>query len=199
MNMYVYFNGAGDIQSISPAPLLDENLPSKCLFALFPISDVEGFLLAKKNTFDFFVKTDNAVDTKYTIVKKYTPTLSQVRTLASFMTEITEVANATIIIGHDPKEHAVIVSVGPDITAVDTCYINETIFNKFSNTHCIELYFTKQNDPYFLIHTISLNPRKLLAAGTLRFAHTKNLSTASLYAQQVIRGYSYTPRIKDDI
>jgi hypothetical protein len=97
--MYVYFNGAGDIQSISPAPLLDENLPSKCLFALFPISDVEGFLLAKKNTFDFFVKTDNAVDTKYTIVKKYTPTLSQVRTLASFMTEITEVANATIIIG----------------------------------------------------------------------------------------------------
>lgn len=188
MNMYVYFDSVGDIQMISPILMIGTSVPADWLFALFHMSVVEDFLLAKKNTFDFYV---TYTDSEYMIVRKYVPTLSQVRSLDTFLTEITYVENATIIVENNLHDNTVIISVGDELTRETTNYADATILSKFVSTPRIELYFTKHCDPHYLMHTISLVPRELVAAGTLKFTHTNDLSSASLYARRVIRDYSY--------
>jgi hypothetical protein len=86
--MYVYYDNNGNIKTISNEV---QNLPTETYsFAMFPLPEVEAFLMGKKNPFDFNLKTvKRATGTEYKIVRKQPIDVSLIRVLDNFLTEVT--------------------------------------------------------------------------------------------------------------
>lgn len=197
--MYVYFDEKGDIKSISPElNTLEDGIRVTTVL----LSEVKDFLLGKKNVSEYYVK-QLAGGTQFTIVMKYVPTLSRVRTLDNFLAEIHTMPkskDAYILIENYIKEKKIILSLGKLVKLL----LNEgpddvqNLIESFSAQQQSFLFFTNKGNPYSLLHSIMFSPRDLFLREELEFSYTVDLSSASVYTKRLLDRYSYK-RIGDEL
>jgi len=196
--MYVYFDAQGNIKAISP----DADSLSASLYgsAMFPLADVESFLTAKKNTFDFYVKsmeTFNKVE--YKILRKKQIEISKVRAADTYLTEITSTRvqkDTIILIENFISLKQLKITITPELRTLKeegSVEAQESIVN-FINTPAATLFFTKKQDPYFLIHSFLFSPKTLFDEGSLTIDYEKNLKNLSVFTRRIINRYTYIER-----
>lgn len=196
--MYVTFDIRGEIKSISPSPSYN-TIDSSFTVATFPLKEVEDFLLAKKNTFDYYVQRVRKVGGKeYKITRKITE-VSYVRTLDNFLTEIKPMArimDAVIGVENFIEEKKIKLTMNPIIKIMLDEGTDDQIdsIENFVNAPVSHIFFTKKNDPYLHIHTLSFLPKDLFERETIYFDYQADLSNASVYTRKLVEGYSYSTR-----
>ncbi|HEY6435521.1 MAG TPA: hypothetical protein VIY47_02950 [Ignavibacteriaceae bacterium] len=193
--MYVYFDKAGNIKTISNEL---QTLPDdQYSVTMFPLSEVESFLLGKKNPYDFYIKvTKRATGTEYKIVRKEPITANYVRTLDAFLTEIRKMPrsrDANLLITNFTTEKKIVL----DLSSVLAVLLEEgtddeqDAITSFINTPQSSIFFTVKGDPFFLLHIVTFVPRELFSEGTLHFEYDKDLSETSLFTKKIVDKYSY--------
>jgi hypothetical protein len=196
--MYVYFDSQGNIKAISP----DADSLSSSLYgsAMFPLVDVEPFLTAKMNTFDFYVKsTETFNKIEYKIVRKQQIKISNVRAADTYLTEITSnrVQKDTIIlIENFISLKQLKITITPELRILKeegSAEAQESIVN-FINTAVATLFFTKKQDPYFLIQSFLFSPKTLFDEGSLTINYEKDLKNLSVFTRRIINRYTYIER-----
>lgn len=195
--MYVTFDIRGEIKSIAPSP----NYGNDPAFTVctFPLKEVEDFLLAKKNPFDYYVQRVRKVGGKeYKLTRKISE-VSYVRTLDNFLTEIKSMArisDAVIGIENFVEEKKIKLTLNPILKIM----LDEGTDDEIDNIENLiaaplsYLFFTRKHDPYFHIHTLTFMPRELFDKEVLHFEYEADLSDVSVYTRKVVEGYSYSTR-----
>lgn len=192
--MYVYFDMNGDIKTISPDPV---DLFGDYTATTAPLTEVEDFLLGKKNPFDYYVKvTKGIASSSYKITKKQALEATSIRTLDNFLTEVKTIsksANAFVLIENIIEEKKIKISLNSIVKVLleeGTDKDHEIILSFISHPPA-PLYFTRKDDPYFLLHTVIFSPRELYDSGELFYEYSIDLSNSSVYTKKIYNGYSY--------
>lgn len=195
--MYVYFDANGDIKTISPDPVIVSDSYS---VATFPLEEVKDILEGKKNPFDFYVKITKAIgSTTHKITRKQVLEVSYVRTLDNFLTEVKTMAksaDAFVLIENIVSEKKIKISLNRVLRVLleeGSDKDQETVTSFISNPSTA-LFFTRKNDPYFLLHTLIFSPKELFEKSELFWDYNVDLSNSSVYTKKILDGYSY--RIK---
>jgi hypothetical protein len=195
--MYVYYDKNGDIKAITPG--LDESFSSICNVAIFPLSEVEMFLTAKKSTFEYIVtKITNFAGDKFKLQKKPS-TISYTRTLDSYLTKIEPVRQGKIIlVENDTIAKTINIYLSSEFRELhehgseeEQDSVEDFIRHGYST-----IYITERNNPYSLRHTVTFSPRELFEKGSLHFSHENNYTNSSAYTKKIISGYGYKERVK---
>lgn len=196
--MYVYFDSTGNIKAISPdADSMNATLYSS---AMFPLADVEPFLTAKKNTFDFYVKViETFTKIEYKITRKQQIQISNIRVADAFLSEINSYRiqkDTIILIENFISLKQLKITITPELKILQqegSPEAQDNIIN-FINTPTAALFFTKKHDPYFLIDTILFSPKGLFDNGTLTIEYKKDLENLSVFTKRIINLYTYIER-----
>jgi hypothetical protein len=188
--MYVYFDSDGNIKSIAPDP--DVVSSSSYSTAMFPLAEVEPFLTAKKSTFDYYISVvKKLLSVEYKLVRKVTPAIAQLRLLDSFLVELKHITDEPVIaIENYVSAKQIKISLSPDAKEVD----ENNVLDDFAKIPTSYLFFTKKNDPYFLVHTITFSPNELVNTGSITIPYENNLAGLSVFTKKIINDYSYTER-----
>ena len=188
--MYVFFDHNGEIKAI--APTLDENLSTSYSTASFPLSEVEVFLRAQRNAFDYKVNVSERPGGKiYKIVKKI-DNINYVKTLDSYLTKIEDVKSSNaIIVTNNTLKKFVSVEIVKDFKAAYEQNTEDDNVYSFFNSGISSIYLTKKNNPYHLLFTVSFIPRELLVSDILYFNYTGSYNSSSAYTKKLINGYGY--------
>lgn len=195
--MYVYFDANGDIKTISPDPVL---LADVYTVTTIPLTEVEDFLLGKKNPSDYYIKSTKVLaGTTYKITRKQTLEISYVRTLDNFLTEVKTMAKsaeASVLIENIVKEKKIKITLNKVIKVLfeEGSDIDQETVSSFINYSSAALFFTRKGDPYFLLHTLIFSPKELFDKEELYWDYNVDLSNSSVYTKKIIDGYSYKVR-----
>lgn len=190
--MYVYHDKNGDIKAITP--ILEENMSNFFNVATFPIQDVELFLTGKRNTFDYYIKSNIRINkTIYTINKKLKD-ISLTRTLDNYLTKIdTDNSSSIITIVNDIQKKLVSIEISSDFK--DLYYSGDDeqkeYISEFLNIGQTSIYITEKNNPYNLRFTISFSPKNLFDNNIIYFPYKDNYENSSAYTKKVVSKYKY--------
>lgn len=197
--MYVFFDKNGDIKAITPS--LDDSLSTSFSAATFPLAEVEVFLTAERNTFDYYVKkTDKLSGTTYKLIKKKSD-INYTRTLDSYLTKVEDAKRneSILVITNDVVNKVMSVEIDKEFK---TAYVNQRgseeqqeSMDDFFNKGPSIVYLTKRNNPYHLLFSFSFTPRDLLSAEKLYFNYTGDYNEASVYTKKLITGYGYKEKV----
>lgn len=193
--MYVYYDKNGDIKAITPAPDTELSLSFSVITAA--LSEVELFLKGKKNPYDFHIrKIEKDGKVSYGIVRKQTNlAISFIRTLDNYLTKINETLDEKAIVYIVNKIKYKTIELHINEIFKDQCVNNST--NNPSDTEFIRqgqlhLYFTKKNDPYYLLYSVSFHTNALFNDEILCFNYGDiDLSTCSVYTKRLVNNYCY--------
>ncbi len=199
--MFLVFDLNGDIKSISPVK--EEKLDKSLECIEIALSEVEDFLTAKKNIFDYYIKITNRAAVKsYTVTKKVS-NISQARDVETALTEIFEDAakKELILVTNNIPSKTITISLTREFEYTQLLGTDEELdkIQTFLNTPKSSLFFTKPGDPYFLLHTINFVPRELLNENKLVIKYKPNLAKASLFTQKLLDKYSYVIEKKNGV
>jgi hypothetical protein len=191
--MYVFYDKNGDIKAITPS--LDENFAITHSVATFPLSEVEGFLTAVKNTFDYRVKkVEKLSGITHKLIKKYSA-ISYTRTLDSYLTKVepAKITDNTITIVNDIVNKVISVKLAKEFKEMYENGTEEEQENvsDFLNKGPSTLYVTKRNNPYNKLFAVSFTPKMLFDAEKLYFNYTGEYNDVSIYTKKLITGYGY--------
>lgn len=188
--MYVFFDKNGEIKAI--APTLDESLSTSFSVASFPLNEVEMFMTAQKNAFDYQIrKTERPTGTVYRLVRKQT-NVNYIKTLDSYLTKI-EDANkgSALIVTNNTEKKYVSLELVKEFKAAYEQNTDDDSVADFFNSGTSNIYLTKRNNPYHLLFTVSFMPRSLLVSDILYFNYTGNYTNSSAYSKKLITGYGF--------
>lgn len=195
--MYVYFDEAGDIKTISPDPV---DTTYGYSVSTFLLSDVECFCRGIKNPSDYRVKSSkHTTGVSYSIIRKHVLVVSHVRTLDKYLTEVGTMptsSDAFVLIENIVNENKIRVSINPvlrSMLAEGTDEDQEAVTFLLGNA-TTSLFFTPKNDPYMLLHTFTFSPAELFALGEMYQQYTVDLTKTSVYTKKLIDKYSYIIR-----
>ena len=196
--MYVYFDVNGDIKSISPHH--DAELDDLYSSTTLPLDKVGDFLTGKLNTFNYRINViKTALSTDYTIEKKVVKIPNLQRRVDTYLTQIENIPrnrDASIIIENIIADKHIKLKINPSVKVLQEDGTDEEkdSIEKFIDTPMASLFFTKKDDPYFLLHTIDFVPAELFEEGTLYIKYAMDLKGVSVYTQKLINGYSYSEK-----
>lgn len=193
--MYVFYDKNGDIKAITPT--LDEFFSNNFSSATFPLSEVEMFLTAQRNTFDYKVKqTDRISGTVFTLIKKQS-NVNYTRTLDSYLTKVEDAKRFEDIltITNITDDNVISVEINKDFKEL---YIKnecteeqqESIATFFTSGPSV-VYLTKKNNPYHLLFSFTFTPIDLIRVDKLYFNYTGDYTDTSVYTKKLIIGYGY--------
>jgi hypothetical protein len=190
--MHVYFDSVGDIKSISPDELSDCDDFS---VTMLPLHEVMDFLTGKKSTQNFFVKIVKKLnEVTYSIKVKDSGIQGYKRTSSQYLTEGVKNIDPIVIIDNDTIRKIISIK----IATIDTNAADIELVTQFLQSASSLLFFTKKNDPHFLVHTIAFSPTELHKTKILTISYTANLDDVSMYTQQLVNRYSYISRGKEE-
>ena len=197
--MYVFYDKNGDIKAITPT--LDEFFSNNFSSATFPLSEVEMFLTAQRNTFDYKVKqTDRISGTVFTLIKKQS-NVNYTRTLDSYLTKVEDAKRFEDIltITNVISDKVISIEINKEFEELyirDKCSEEqqESINSFFANGPSI-VYLTKKNNPYHLLFSFSFTPKDLLSVDKLYFNYEGDYTDTSVYTKKLIIGYGYNERV----
>ncbi len=193
--MYLYYDKSGNIKSISPDP---QDLSDEYTSVMFPLKEVEDFLLGKKNPFDFYIKpTKRVIGNEYKITRKHIVEANLAKTLDNYLTEVPTLprsSDANILIQNfvDKKEIHVSLSVVLKVLRNEGNDEQQESVAAFFNAPVSSLFVTAKGNPYHLLHTITFSPNTLFEQEILVFKYNTDLSSSSVFTKKLISGYSYT-------
>lgn len=196
--MYAFYDRNGDIKAITPS--LDENFAATHSVATFPLSEVEGFLVGSKNTFDYRIKkVEKLAGITYKLVKKYSA-ISYTRSLDSYLTKIepAKITDNTITIVNDVVNKVISVHLAKEFKEM---YENGTEeeqedVSDFLNKGPSTMYVTKKNNPYHRMFSFTFTPKMLFDAEKLYFNYKDNYNDVSIYTKKLISGYGYKEKVE---
>jgi hypothetical protein len=196
--MYVFFDKNGDIKAITP--VLDEGLSLVFSSANFPLTEVEGFLKAEKNTFDYQVRrTERIVGETFTLVKKQS-LVNYTRTLDSYLTKIENAKriNNILTVTNDTIKKVIVVELAKEFKEmfVSGTEEDQELVSKFIGHGPTTMYLTKKDNPYHLLYTFSFLPRDLFETERLYFTYEGDYTNTSIYTKKIINGYGYRERVE---
>jgi hypothetical protein len=191
--MYVYFDDAGDIKAIAPRP--DSSYSNDFSYATFPLKEVEGFITAQKNSFNYMVKEVTKFSgVTYCIVKKASH-VSYTRSVNNYLSLVApaSVKSSIITIVNDTRQQKISIQLAKDFEDMynETPDEHQLILDKFLNGAMSDLHFTRQNNPYVLLQTVSFSPTELFSRHVLEFKASRILNNASVYTRKLIGNYGY--------
>lgn len=201
--MYVFYDKNGDIKAITPN--LDPALSLEFSVATFPLTEVEMFLVGQRNPFDFSIKKiTRAGGDKVKIVRKeYEVNLT--RTLDNYLTQVDMLRDQEPIIRIvlNLYENSIKLHLDPlykDLLAFGSEDEQDDV-QSFINFPQSVLYFTKKNNPYHLLYSISFKPRELFENQTLEydFGNEVDLSNSSVYTKKLVNSYGYKIKGKKNV
>ena len=196
--MYVYFDSNNDIKAITPMP--DVTLAAGFNSATFPLSDVEMFMTGQKNPFDFTVKKIKRIGGESYVLAKKETHINITRTLDNYLMKISECIEDIPILKIMVDESAKHVTMYLDQSYKDIYKFGvdeeRQDVENFINCNDITLYFTRKNDPYYLLHTVIVSPRELFEADKMSIPYPEyiDLSNSSVYTRKVLSSYGYRIR-----
>jgi len=196
--MYVYYDVNGDIKSICPHH--DTALDNLYNSTTLPLETVGDFLTGKLNTFNYRIKVvKTTLSTDYTIEKKIASVPNLLRRADTYLTQIENIPrnrDASIIIENIVSDKHMKLKINPSVRVLreDGTDEEKDGIEKFIDTPVVSLFFTKKDDPYFLLHTIDFVPAKLFEEGALYIKYPMELKNVSVYTQKLINGYSYSEK-----
>lgn len=191
--MYVFFDSKGDIKAITPNP---DSVFEGFSSATFPLAEVEDFLKGIKNPFNYSVKkTVHLEGYSFKLVKKDFKVVVT-RSLDSYLTPVSSITTGTkpaLLITTDVMENTI--SLDLNINH-DELIDGEDHASAFAGNTPVNLYFTKKNNPYHLLHSIMFIPSILQQEIHAKFHYSPeiDLSKSSVYTRKLIGSYGY--RIK---
>jgi hypothetical protein len=193
--MYVTFDVRGEIKSIAPNP--SYHLDKDFTVATFPLNDVEEFLDARKSPFDYYIQRVKKVGGREFKITRKVSDLNYVRTLDNYLSEIKPMArfrDAVIGIENFINEKRIKLSLNPILKIMLDEGTDEEIDNieKFISTSASSIFFTRKDDPYLHLATITFLPRILFEQEVLQYTYEADLSNASVYTRKIVEGYSYS-------
>lgn len=195
ITMCVYFDLLGEIKSISPTP--NPALSGSHSIINVPLHDVEDFLIGIKNPFDYCIKLTNRTGAKsYKIVRKEKLDVNCLRSADSFLTEIPTLAKSSepnILIENSVDTKKLTISINSAIRDLLTDGTDDEMEKIISliNTPFMHLFFTRKNDPYYLLKSVTISPKDLFDKGTLHLDYTEDLVNVSLFTKKLVDRYSY--------
>jgi hypothetical protein len=193
--MYVFYDKNGDIKAITP--VLNDTYAADFSVATFPLSEVEMFLTAQKNTFDYQVKVvEKITGITYSLVKKQL-NINYTRTLNTYLTKVDEVLpnGNSVIITNDTVRGGVFIEVNKALKEVHKQIASseeqEDVVNNFFNSGPSIVYLTKENNPYHLLFSFSFLPKTLFSVDKLYFPYKGSYTNTSAYTKKIIVGYGF--------
>jgi hypothetical protein len=196
--MYVYFDTAGEIKSIASDP--STAFSDTYSLITTPLDEVDSFLTGRKNPFDYYVKTVSRLGiVSYKITRKAVIGTNTLRSVDTFLTELLAYnrgSDANIFVENFVESKTLKISVNPDIKTLLECGSDVEIekLTSLVNTPLLYLFFTKKNDPHFLLKTISVSPKELFNCSAVHINYAEDLSDASVFTKKLIDGYGYITR-----
>jgi hypothetical protein len=195
--MYVYFDRAGDIKAIAPAP--DPQFEGTFSSTTFQLTELEGFLTGKKNPSEYQIKkTVNLAGESHKLLKKVVSE-SHVRTLDNYLTKIDEKKKglSLIRIVNDIQKKEFMIEATRDLIEMsntDDEDYRDMLSDFLVNGHST-IYITKRNNPYSLLFSISFLPSELINQEKLYFPYDEMYTNTSAYTKKLITGYTYRERL----
>lgn len=193
--MYVFYDKNGDIKAITPIP--DENYSVNFFMATFPLAEVEMFLTAQKNTFDYSVKSiEKLTGTTYALVAKKI-NINRTRALNTYLTKVDGIITEgnTVIITNDTNKGRITVELNAILKKI---YMQKhlpenqlDLFDDLLNSGTSTVYLTKRNNPYHLLFSFSFLPKSLFSVDKLYFSYNNSYTDTSVYTKKVLDGYGY--------
>jgi 16S rRNA C1402 (ribose-2'-O) methylase RsmI len=174
---------------------LDDGFNNTHSVATFPLEDVEMFLTAQKNTFDYHIKKiDKITGSTYKLTKKQS-TISYTRTLDSYLTKIenTTPKGNIITVVNNTKDRVISIELLKEFKEI---YKNGSEDEQESVSDFLKkgtsiLYLTKKNNPYWLLFSFSFIPQDLFEKEILYFNYENNYNDTSVYTKKLINSYGY--------
>jgi hypothetical protein len=195
--MYVFYDKNGDIKAITPN--IDKNLENIYFMVTFPLSEVEMFLTARKNTFDYQIKRFDKLDgTTYKFIKK-TSNVIFTRTLDSYLTKVDDTTpyGAILTITNVTYDNVIIVELAKEFREIyENNSEDQEGLLKFINSGPSALYLTRKNNPYHLLFSCIFSPKELFSVERLYFNYDGNYTDVSIYTKKLINGYVYKEKIR---
>ncbi len=196
--MYVFYDRNGDIKAITPT--LDEYFSTIFHSATFPLTEVDGFLRAEKNTFDYQVKKFETLTSEICKIVKKKSQIAYIKTLDNYLTKVEDVDgnHNTLIITNNVSDRVIGIELTKDFKELIKLGDNETqdIINEFMNCGPSMIYITAKNNPYHLLFSFSFTPAALVDARTLYFKYNDVCSDTSAYTKKLIAGYGFKERVR---
>lgn len=197
--MYVYYDKQGDIKAITPQE--DESFSKSYNHVLLPLSEVEPFILGKKNSFEYMIKkTQKLSGDTLKLIKKYT-NLNLTRSMDNYLTKVRTTTDS------EPVVKIVVNSFNKKINVIlnpsyKEMYENGTEDEKdkiddFIRSGSSSIHITEKDNPYCLYTSISFLPKELFDKLRLDFTYDEglDLSSSSAYTKRLLASYQYV--IKD--
>lgn len=193
--MYIFYDKNGDIKAITP--ILDENYSVNFSVATFPLPEVEMFLTAQKNTFDYSVKSvEKLTGTSYVLVNKHI-NVNRTRTLNTYLTKVDGIIprGNTVTITNDANKGGIFVEVDKALREIyahnQLAEDQSDIFDNILNSGPSTVYLTEKNNPYHLLFSFSFLPKTLLDTDKLFFPYYNKYTNTSVYTKKILDGYGY--------
>jgi hypothetical protein len=188
--MHVYFDKVGNIKVISPT--VDENI-SDLDYCKVSFTEVENFLTGTANTYDFYVSNISKTNIpEYKITKKEIFDKIFLRTIDSYLTQVPQdniTHNAAIIIENFISNKKIRIIINGNFIRLSKS--NDIDLTSLITPDLIPLYFTKKNDPYFLLHKLMFSTETLFSKQALFFEYTCELNDVSVFMHKSTDNYYY--------
>ena len=189
IEMHVFYDKDGDIKGMSPSQNDYDNPDWSS--AMFPLEEVESFLLGKKNSFNYKIKKiKNLAGEKFVISEKVTNPI-YTRSVDNYLKEIeAPEAHVTVItITNQKTDKMFVVEFSKEFKLL--CEDNTEIIQDILSKGMVYIYITKKHNPYHLLFKINLSPKELLEKDFLTFEYDGVIEDASAYTKKILGNYGY--------
>ena len=191
--MYVFYDKDGEIKGMAPSQndFSDPNWSS----AMFPLEEVELFILGKKNSFNYRVKKiKNLAGEKFILSEKLIH-VTYTRTLDYYLKEVEapESHVTTITVTNQKTDKIFIIEFSQEFKLL--CEDNKKVLEYILSEDVISIYITKKHNPYHLLYKINFSPIELLEKGSLTFNYEDVIENASAYSKKAGCGYVEINRV----
>lgn len=185
--MYVYFDEAGDIKSITP--VTDDDLVDYRITEI-SATDAVDFLTGIKNVHRYAVVEDKATG-NFILVSKHTEQ-DQLSTLGLYLLEVTDEFhdNHDIMIEHDVRRKHLRITLSGTGISKEATLRNKTLIANYSN---LTFYFTCFGDPNMLICSFGISVSDLIKGDVYVNLehHGDELTNATLFTKKILSKYHH--------
>lgn len=185
--MYVYFDEAGDIKSITPVK--DNDLVDYRITEM-PAQDAVDFLTGTKNVHRYAVVEDKETG-DFIFVSKHTEQ-DQLSTLGLYLLEVTDefYDKHDIMIEHDVRRKHLRITLSGTGISKEATLRNKTLIANYSK---LTFYFTCFGDPNMLICSFDVSVGDLIKGDVYVNLehHGDELNNATLFTKKILSKYHH--------
>lgn len=193
-SMHVYYDANGDIKAVTPA--INDEFKKTYLSATFPLAEVDKFLTGQKNPFNYCIKDTIRNGVVLPIIAEKESAITLTRTLDTYLTKVDTTAESSLVkITANTDIKSISIRIDAKLKEMQQSGTDDEQddVSNFIRHGQVFLYFTEENNPYNLFHTVVFHSGELFKKGELYFKYDPelDLSRSSVYTKKLIHRYGY--------